>query len=66
MPTDVGAVQEMCWDEMQSLFAALYVDEIATMRSDGGGERLVREKLAGLSEGERRVFREALARARAA
>jgi hypothetical protein len=49
----------MGWDEMQALFASLYVDEIAALQRDGG-EAVVREKLAALSEDSRRVMREAL------
>jgi hypothetical protein len=49
----------MGWDEMQALFASLYVDEIASLQRDGG-EATVREKLAVLSEDSRRVLREAL------
>jgi hypothetical protein len=60
MPANVAAVKAMGWDEMQALFAATYVNEIAAVQRDGG-EALVREKLATLSEGERRVLREALA-----
>jgi hypothetical protein len=45
---------------MQHLFAAIYVDEIAAVERDGG-EVLVREKVAGLSDDQRRVLREALA-----
>jgi hypothetical protein len=45
---------------MQHLFAALYVDEIAAVERNGG-EVLVRDKLAGLSDEQRRVLREALA-----
>src|SRR5262249_32435092 len=43
-------------------FAATYVDEIAAVQRSGGAA-LVRQKLAALSEGERRVLREALAEA---
>jgi hypothetical protein len=50
----------MSWEDMQALFAAMYVDETAAVKRNGGVS-LVREKLAELSEGERRVLREALA-----
>jgi hypothetical protein len=59
MPTTVAAVREMSWDDMQALFAAIYVDEIAAVQRDGGAA-LVREKLAALSEYQRGVLREAL------
>jgi hypothetical protein len=44
---------------MQALFAALYIEEIAAVQRSGG-KALLREKLAALSEGERRVLRETL------
>ena len=59
MPASVTDVKEMSWDDMQALFAATYVDEIAEAHRCGG-EALVRAKLAALSVGERRVLREAL------
>lgn len=59
MPSSVTAVKEMSWDELQALFAAIYVDEIAAAQRDGS-DALVRAKVAALSEGERRVLREAL------
>jgi hypothetical protein len=49
----------MDWEEMQALFAATYIDEIAAVQLSGG-EALLRAKLAVFSEGERRVLREAL------
>jgi hypothetical protein len=59
IPESVAAVSEMRWDEMQALFAAIYVDEIGAMQRSGG-EALVREKLSALSVGERRMLRDAL------
>jgi hypothetical protein len=59
MPATVAALDAMSWDEMQALFAATYADEIAAIQRDGG-KALVRQKLAALSQGERRVLREAL------
>ena len=59
LPTNVAAVKAMGWDDMQMLFASLYVDEIAAAQREGA-ESLVREKLAALSEDSRRVLREAL------
>jgi hypothetical protein len=59
MPTSLAAVREMSWDDMQALFAAIYVDEIAAMRRSGG-EALVREKLSALGVGERRMLLDAL------
>jgi hypothetical protein len=59
MPSHVGAVEELSWEEMQALFAATYVDEIRAVQRDGGSA-LVRKKVAALSTSERRVLREAL------
>jgi hypothetical protein len=59
MPATVEGVKAMGWEDMQALFAAIYVDEIAAVQRDGGAV-LVREKVAALSEGERGVLREAL------
>ena len=59
MPANVQAVKAMSWDDMQSLFAATYADEIAAVLRDGG-VALVREKLAPLTDGERRALRTAL------
>jgi hypothetical protein len=62
MPANVSALQAMGWAEMQALFAATYADEIAAIQRTGG-EALVRERLAALSDGERHALREALAAA---
>jgi hypothetical protein len=59
MPVSVAAVNAMSWDEMQALFAAIYIDEIAAVQRSGG-KTFVREKLRALTKGERRVLREAL------
>lgn len=50
----------MTWLDQQRLADVLLVEEIVAVARDGG-ETLIREKLAALSEGERRVLREALA-----
>ena len=59
MPTSVDAVKAMSWDDMQAVFAATYVDQISAIQRNGG-KALVRERLAALSDGERRLLREAL------
>jgi hypothetical protein len=56
LPDSVEAVQRMSWSDMQCLFAATNVDEIAAVQRSGG-EALARVKLAALSEGDRRVLR---------
>jgi hypothetical protein len=45
---------------MQYVFSLTYADELREVAQVGGREAL-RERLAALSEDERRVFREALA-----
>jgi hypothetical protein len=60
IPESTEAIKKMSWDDMQSLFAAIHVDEIAAIE-DRGGEALVREKLAGLSGAQRGLLRQALA-----
>jgi hypothetical protein len=52
-------VKEMGWEEMQALFAALYVDEIAGAERSGG-EAALRARLASLSDAERGALRDAL------
>jgi hypothetical protein len=48
---------------MQRLAEVVYVDEITAVLG-GDGETVLRERVASLSEGERRVLRDALAEAR--
>jgi hypothetical protein len=60
LPSSTAAVQRMSWREMQAFAATFCVDELAAVQRRGG-EALLREKLAALSAGERRVLREALA-----
>jgi len=59
LPASVDAVKEMDWEEMQTLFAMTYVDEIAAAERDGG-EAALRARLASLSEAERQALRDAL------
>jgi hypothetical protein len=60
MPATTAEVERMSWKEMQAVFAASWVDEIAAVQREGG-EALVRERVERLSEGEKRIHREALA-----
>jgi hypothetical protein len=60
IPDSLEAIETMPWDEMQALFAAIFVDEIASIES-GGGEAVVREKLASLTAAQRKILRRALA-----
>jgi hypothetical protein len=60
LPTTIAAVKDMAWGDVEALFAATYVDEIATAQRHGG-KAAVREKLMSLSTSERQMLREALA-----
>jgi hypothetical protein len=62
IPDSVEAIEKMSWNEMQALFASIYVDEIAAVQ-DRGGKALVQEKLAGLTDAQRGTLRQALAHA---
>jgi len=59
LPANAAAVKEMGWDEMQALFAATYVEEIAAAERSGSAA-VLRAKLAALSNGERRALQDAL------
>jgi hypothetical protein len=60
VPSTVAAAKDMNWDDLQALFAAIYVDEIVAAQRDGG-KGSVRAKLMSLSTSERQVLRETLA-----
>src|SRR5262249_50160771 len=60
MPTSVDAVKRMGWDELSQLMAAQLVTELADMERAGSAEAVLQERLARLSEGERRVLRRAV------
>jgi hypothetical protein len=62
VPDGVDAIEKMSWDEMQALFAAIYVNEIAAVR-DRGAETIVQEKIAELTDTQRGILRRALGRA---
>jgi hypothetical protein len=62
VPDSVEAIEKMPWDQMQELFAAIYVDEIAVIQ-ERGGTALLREKIVGLSAAQRDLLRRELARA---
>ena len=60
MPESVEAIRAMGWQEMQHLFATIFADQIAAVMR-GDGKAAVRERLAGLSDGERRYLLDCLA-----
>jgi hypothetical protein len=59
LPTNVGAVTKMSWNDLQILGATLFTEEIASITSREG-DAVLRQRLASLSRDERRVLREAL------
>jgi hypothetical protein len=59
LPDSVEALRDMPWADLQVLIAMTYVDEIAAVSERG--PQALREKLAGMSEAERTLLREALA-----
>jgi hypothetical protein len=60
LPTTVDAVKSMSWEQMQTVFAAIYAEEIAAV-ADNGGDALVRERVSELGPEGRRLLRDALA-----
>jgi hypothetical protein len=58
-PESITEIEVMSWEDMQSFAATLLVDELRTVQRDRGQE-LPRQRVAVLSDGERRVLREAL------
>jgi hypothetical protein len=60
VPETAEAVEAMPWSEMKSLFASLFVDEIAAVRRDGGDAHL-RSRVIALSPEDRKALRAALA-----
>jgi hypothetical protein len=60
LPTNVAAVKEMGWEEMQYVFASVFADELEAVAREGGRDA-VRGRLERLSKDERRVLRDELA-----
>jgi hypothetical protein len=59
LPESVAGIESMSWEDMQYFAATLLMDELLTVRRDGGAA-LLRDRVAALSEGERRILCEAL------
>jgi hypothetical protein len=59
LPQTVEQAQNMSWHDMCLVFATEFAAELEALR-DGNIETLLRERLACLGEGPRRVLREAL------
>ena len=49
----------MGWQDMQQLAATLLMDQLTTVQREGG-EALLRVRVAGLGDEQRRLLREAL------
>jgi hypothetical protein len=62
VPETAEAVESMPWSEMKSLFASLFVDEIAAVRRDGG-DAYLRSRVIALSSEDRQALRAVLANA---
>jgi hypothetical protein len=59
LPDTVEGIESMSWQDMQYFAATLLVDELMVIKREGGGA-LLRQRVGALSDGERRVLREAL------
>ena len=59
LPESSAGIEAISWQDMQYLAATLLVDELLTVQRDGG-QALLRQRVVALSDGERRVLREAL------
>jgi hypothetical protein len=59
MPDTVEAVRAMSWADMQVLVAMMFADEITAVSERG--PNALRERVAALSENERKMLRDAVA-----
>ena len=59
LPESAAAVERMSWSDMQRLADVLCMEQIAAV-ADDGGEALVRERVASLSESGRQLLQDAL------
>jgi hypothetical protein len=59
LPETAAGIESMSWQDMKALAATLLVDRLDAIRRQGG-EQLLRDRLAELSDDERRVLCEAL------
>jgi hypothetical protein len=64
LPTSAVEVEKLSWRDLQQFAATFCLDDLLAVQRRGG-EALLRERVAALSEGERRVLRDALAEAEA-
>ena len=59
LPEDPALIEAMSWQDMQYFATTLLVDELLTVHRDGG-KALLRQRVAALRDGERRILGEAL------
>jgi hypothetical protein len=59
LPETVAGIESMSWEDMQYFASTLLMDELSAVQREGG-LALLRERVAALSESQRRVLREAL------
>jgi hypothetical protein len=60
LPRTAEAIEKLAWTDMKAIFAAHFAGEIAAV-TEGGGEALLRERVAALDEEQRQLLGEALA-----
>jgi hypothetical protein len=61
MPESAEKVASMNWEELQSLAAVVWLEGFQDLARTGSAEALLHERIAALSDGERRVLRRAVA-----
>jgi hypothetical protein len=59
-PTNAAEVEKLSWRDLQYFVSTIWLDDLAAVQRRGG-EAVLRERVAALSDDERRVLREALA-----
>jgi hypothetical protein len=60
LPRRAADVKKLSWGELQQLFAASFVTELADMHRAGSGEAVLQERVSRLTDHEREVLRRAL------
>jgi hypothetical protein len=59
VPTSASEVERLSWRDLQQLAASFCLDDLVAVQRRGG-DALLRDRVAALSDGERRLLREAL------
>jgi hypothetical protein len=55
----VDAIEKLGWDDMKMIFATQFASEMTAV-TEGGGDALLRERVASLDTDQRQLLREAL------